>query len=702
MLRPSTHRLLEVHVMKRVSFLLLIVLCLFIAGCEGMDCDPETGGSYAVSGRITKVNEPQEGIEGVTIAFSGGYGTATTDSNGYWTKSGLKGTVTATPAKPGYLFDPDCITASGPSNAINFEYAVEPTAEQMEEFNATTQMLSNRVADLYDPDRPSAVFAAIADEARALAVVEHAAGDETGLYIKYRDGGLVMWLNSLPRTKPVWMTTDVQDLSTMSSVDTQYVTGLLKPGNKRAAIVNCLADDPNFDWEVPIFKSVEQSLTSLGYEVERIDGEAATRKFFKAIGDYGVVVVNGHGGITDWWNKVEWQTGEPWHMHQISINWMFGKEDVMHVPWGKGDSKTRMRNQRAFWTISSKSLKETSFDDSIVIAIDCYGFANSSMADTVIGNGGIAYVGWTDVARISSSTSSALISLMARGDTLSEAVENLPPGAAVDKIIIEGRTITSYLKYRTRNEGPVTLLSGKSGYLTPPTVSIDYPSPGTVTSAHDIRIGGTILPLPFIPARGDRATVSVGDLMLSLQVNEADGSFEKVVPLKSGSNIISVFGLVNGVSDCVKVSVTASYDTPDLWTGLVWDTGGTDLDLHLVPKGKERSSEHDCCWHNKTTDWGGVLDFDDTDGFGPEHITAEDIDPGTYELWVYFYSSSISEPTNADVYIRTRGQPLRHFERSNLAVRSWWPVAEITFPDGSIESIEGDAGLFEALTYPKK
>ncbi len=101
--------------MKRVPFLLLIVLCVFIAGCG-----PSAGGSYTVTGRITKADDPGQGLEGVTIAFSGAYGVATTDTSGNWSMTGLKGTVTVTPAKTDWGFNPVSRQVTKAANDIDF------------------------------------------------------------------------------------------------------------------------------------------------------------------------------------------------------------------------------------------------------------------------------------------------------------------------------------------------------------------------------------------------------------------------------------------------------------------------------------------------------------------------------------------------------------------------------------------------------
>jgi|GEM_PF-4682218 len=66
------------------------------------------------------VTKGEDGLEGVTLYFSGGFGTATTGADGTWSKSGLSGTVTVTPAKDDYGFDPESIPVTGARDDINF------------------------------------------------------------------------------------------------------------------------------------------------------------------------------------------------------------------------------------------------------------------------------------------------------------------------------------------------------------------------------------------------------------------------------------------------------------------------------------------------------------------------------------------------------------------------------------------------------
>ncbi len=102
-----------------VSCFVLVCILLSVAGCFGGGGGGGGSKTYTVSGRVVRADNNQ-GIQGVTIAFSGGFGTATTETDGKWSKSGLKGTVTVTPSKQGWAFDPLTQQVSRAADNVNF------------------------------------------------------------------------------------------------------------------------------------------------------------------------------------------------------------------------------------------------------------------------------------------------------------------------------------------------------------------------------------------------------------------------------------------------------------------------------------------------------------------------------------------------------------------------------------------------------
>lgn len=99
-----------------IRLVVVILVSLILAGC-GSGSSVST---YSVSGRIIRESD-HSGLGRIMLQFSGASGTAKTDQDGYWRKDGLKGTVTITPAEPGWTFTPENITVSSAAGDVDFE-----------------------------------------------------------------------------------------------------------------------------------------------------------------------------------------------------------------------------------------------------------------------------------------------------------------------------------------------------------------------------------------------------------------------------------------------------------------------------------------------------------------------------------------------------------------------------------------------------
>ena len=100
------------------GIVVLGIILIVLPGCFGGGGGTQT--TYTVSGRVTQAGNPQQGIPDVTLTFNGGFGTATTDSNGNWSKNGLRGTVTIAPAKDGWAFQPPSRQVSSAATDVDF------------------------------------------------------------------------------------------------------------------------------------------------------------------------------------------------------------------------------------------------------------------------------------------------------------------------------------------------------------------------------------------------------------------------------------------------------------------------------------------------------------------------------------------------------------------------------------------------------
>lgn len=101
---------------RLAHLLVAVVLVALVSGCFGRS--GTVPGTYTASGFVR--DSDGAGIDKVTLGFSGGFGTATTDSDGKWLKNGLRGTVTVTPAKTGHMFTPSNLEIPGPTSSANF------------------------------------------------------------------------------------------------------------------------------------------------------------------------------------------------------------------------------------------------------------------------------------------------------------------------------------------------------------------------------------------------------------------------------------------------------------------------------------------------------------------------------------------------------------------------------------------------------
>lgn len=79
---------------------------------------------------------------------------------------------------------------------------------------------------------------------------------------------------------------------------------------------------------------------------------------------------------------------------------------------------------------------------------------------------------------------------------------------------------------------------------------------------------------------------------------------------------------------------------------LMWDTDGTDVDLHVVePTGEE------CFYGQRETKIGGSLDVDITDGYGPEVYTLATPTKGIYKIMAHYYSDNGNPQSALTVYV---------------------------------------------------
>ena len=168
----------------------------------------------------------------------------------------------------------------------------------------------------------------------------------------------------------------------------------------------------------------------------------------------------------------------------------------------------------------------------------------------------------------------------------------------------------------------------------PGQIKINSPKSGFSTNNNVITVTGTVGNI-----RTKRITLNVNGSSRTLLVQK--GAFTSKVPLIRGENTIqaSVGGVASNILGRSKVlKVTAQIPRFDIWTELNWNGPG-DVDLHLyLPNG-----EH-CYYKQKNTGSGAMLDIDNKERDGPEHIFMENAILGEYRVSVLYYRADSDPP----------------------------------------------------------
>jgi len=207
----------------------------------------------------------------------------------------------------------------------------------------------------------------------------------------------------------------------------------------------------------------------------------------------------------------------------------------------------------------------------------------------------------------------------------------------------------------------------------PGDITITSPASGTKTQNAVIAVAGTVQS-PHVQT----LILDVNGFSRPIQVK--NGGFTSEVSLVRGENTIRAFpsgvaANLTGGSDVVHI--IAEIPTYDIWTELTWDGPG-DVDLHLfLPNG-----EH-CYFERKRTPAGAVLDVDNRQRDGPEHIVMQAAIPGRYTLMVHYYAA-VGGPSRAipwQVQLRLReGEFWHRYSGVLRAVHDRHVVETFTFP----------------------
>lgn len=162
------------------------------------------------------------------------------------------------------------------------------------------------------------------------------------------------------------------------------------------------------------------------------------------------------------------------------------------------------------------------------------------------------------------------------------------------------------------------------------------------------RQGKTAPPQARRPSREQPPTLVVNGVSMPLLTDE-EGGFSRPYAFSRGSNNVEVRAADGSASR--RVQFYESYSgrqPPGLRIVLSWDSGDTDLDLHVVTADGEHAF-----YANRVLNNGGAIDVDVTAGYGPEIFSAPRPAPGIYHVYVNYYGGGGREGDDAGPAITT-------------------------------------------------
>ncbi|MBN4071759.1 hypothetical protein JYT30_01205, partial [Desulfotalea psychrophila] len=198
----------------------------------------------------------------------------------------------------------------------------------------------------------------------------------------------------------------------------------------------------------------------------------------------------------------------------------------------------------------------------------------------------------------------------------------------------------------------------ENGFSSPDaTVEITSHTSGETVQDRNQTITGDVT---FGQAIVEKIEIYVNGVTYSSTVSSS-GSFSLSVTLDSGENkpkfTTKAYDQANNLVtvsnnlQCEQFTLNAPSDDAVILVTLTWDKNDTDLDLYTI----DPTGDYSAYYHKITGD-GGELDYDDTNGYGPEHWTLQYSDTvrwdQDYRIRVHYYSDHGNGGTNYDVTVK--------------------------------------------------
>lgn len=557
---------------------------------------------------------------------------------------------------------------------------IEPvlTTQQITAINQSSQSITDALANAADPNSDAALQAA-KQQAESMPNVESAVVTDGNLSVKYKNGGVEIWGSDtpLPVTPP-----DISDVNAFARKITKSLAqSRTTIGTKKAVIINAIYDDPAFDIADDVLNDLHDILEGSGIETTMLLGTQANMSALRNLQGVSLIIQFGHGGFGSSnlsSNPYTVQIGTEWNDNYSKLaEWKDGRIVRAHIHWGATNEERENGPGKDFVGITGKfwenAYKDNHFKDGLFFNLACSSSKYPSYQDSLKSVGIKLYSGWSEDQSKSYWTAYRILMLMADGKTMQQAVDTIPDWYKFDD--------PASFWYGPDGERGMTL-NGIND--TDMQVVIDSPRNGTSTTYRTTTISGQVLPVSLCR----RLSVSVNG-QSSAMTFDSQGNYSQMIGLRNGSNTIIVTAQGDTKSVTEQVSVTGNFTSDLFYSELSWNTNYNDIDLHMVPVSGADGYSDDCYYSHKVSYWGGTLDVDDTNGHGPEHITARDLPDGKYLMFVHYYSThGQTNPATVSLSVSSYGSTAKIFTLPAMtSTNDRWNVCYVNYPSGKIESI---------------
>ncbi|MBZ0203695.1 MAG: hypothetical protein K8I03_11825 [Ignavibacteria bacterium] len=541
-----------------------------------------------------------------------------------------------------------------------------------------------------------------------LDMIESAFIADGALVLKIKKGGQIIW----SKTHEAYTPPDNLEKPIIKNSE----------NNSKVLLINQQYEDEAMAHTKPIIDELHTYFSNLGFIVDVKNADQANIDLFQnELNKYFIIYDISHGGYIN--NHTWLSTG------QKHSNWNFIRN--LETWWRDNEicvlsnnvTINGIVNPVSYYCISENFIQNryssNSFPNSFIYLSGCQTFKsqNDELANAFINKGAGAVVGWDESNCVGQSSGRFLLILMSGGLTLQEGITLLPAANKLDHVgehSCPGPTESNlvFLPQSALNYKIVNTSNGSVQITTPVNGNTYYNRvvdlQGYLENAVSLSFGRAEISKP--PYQG-----------ISINLIPNGGAFSQQILLRNGTNNIKVVcnGLgSNGIpiAGTLSINVTGVLPALNVGTELRWNTDYSDVDFHLLPPNSSLSdlwTTRDCYYNNANTSWGGVLDVDDVNGYGPEHITIQNYQlTGDYRLFIHYYSDhGISTPTDGFASIFTfEGDwnnfgPYRIENDGGNNLGDLWEVCRISMPSGTITPVNQRYNLgdyIKQITIPSK